>query len=120
MVLIVLNRRRPRGPSTAVRASEWTMGKLFSNRAAAGQALARVLSKRHWGGSVVVLAQPRGGAPVAPTDTLVELAVEVDEIVCLAEPSPFHAVGLHDGDFHRVEDSEVIATLAAARSKRRE
>jgi hypothetical protein len=29
-------------------------------------------------------------------------------------------VGLHDGDFHRVEDSEVIATLAAARSKRRE
>ena len=54
--------------------------------------------------------------PVAPSDTLAALRAEVDEIVCLAEPYPFHAIGLHYGDFHQVGDDEVLAALAAARA----
>jgi len=53
--------------------------------------------------------------PVAPRDTLARLAGEVDLLVCLATPEPFHAVGLHYRDFHQVEDDEVIAALDAAR-----
>ena len=52
--------------------------------------------------------------PVAPQDTLDGLRAEVDEIVCLSTPSPFHAVGLHYDDFHQVDDDEVLAALAAA------
>jgi putative phosphoribosyl transferase len=52
--------------------------------------------------------------PVAPSDTLAALRAEVDDIVCLAEPYPFHAIGLHYHDFHQVGDDEVLAALAAA------
>ena len=52
--------------------------------------------------------------PVAPADTLAALATEVDEIVCLSQPWPFHAIGLHYRDFHQVGDGEVLATMAAA------
>ena len=33
--------------------------------------------------------------PVAPAETLRDLAKYVDEIVCLSEPDPFYAVGAH-------------------------
>jgi putative phosphoribosyl transferase len=56
--------------------------------------------------------------PVAPSDTLALLRAEVDDIVCLAEPYPFHAVGLHYADFHQVGDDEVVAALAAATTAR--
>jgi putative phosphoribosyl transferase len=49
--------------------------------------------------------------PVAPRDTLAELAPEVDDIVCLATPEPFHAIGLHYLDFHQVPDFEVLEVL---------
>jgi putative phosphoribosyl transferase len=52
--------------------------------------------------------------PVAPSDTLAALRAEVDDIVCLAEPFPFHAIGLHYIDFHQVGDDEVLAALAQA------
>jgi putative phosphoribosyl transferase len=51
--------------------------------------------------------------PVAPSDTVAALRAEVDELVCLAEPFPFHAIGLHYRDFHQVGDDEVLAALAA-------
>jgi putative phosphoribosyl transferase len=54
--------------------------------------------------------------PVAPRETLEALARLVDEIVCLATPEPFYAVGLHYRDFHQVPDDEVIACLRAAQS----
>lgn len=53
--------------------------------------------------------------PVAPADTLALLGPEVDEIVCLEQPFPFHAIGAHYVDFHQVGDDEVIAALDAAR-----
>lgn len=49
--------------------------------------------------------------PVAPADTLARLRGEVDDIVCLATPEPFRAVGLHYADFHQVSDEEVLAAL---------
>jgi putative phosphoribosyl transferase len=52
--------------------------------------------------------------PVAPADTVAELRAEADEVICLAQPAPFHAIGLHYGDFHQVSDDEVLAALRAA------
>jgi putative phosphoribosyl transferase len=52
--------------------------------------------------------------PVAPPDTALALRAEVDELVCLSEPVPFHAIGLHYDDFHQLDDAEVLAALAAA------
>jgi putative phosphoribosyl transferase len=52
--------------------------------------------------------------PVAPGDTLEQLRGEVDQVVCLDTPYPFHAVGEHYVRFHQVEDDEVIEALDAA------
>ena len=46
--------------------------------------------------------------PVAPTDTIAELAAACDEIVCIARPEPFNAVGAHYADFEQTEDAEVV------------
>jgi putative phosphoribosyl transferase len=53
--------------------------------------------------------------PVAPADTVEELSAECDELVCLATPDPFYAVGPHYGDFRQTEDAEVVRLLAEAR-----
>jgi putative phosphoribosyl transferase len=53
--------------------------------------------------------------PVAPADTLDELAADCDDVVCLATPEPFYAVGPHYRDFTQTEDDEVIRLLAEAR-----
>ena len=55
--------------------------------------------------------------PVAPADTLAALRSEVDEIVCLEQPFPFHAIGNHYADFHQVGDDEVIEALDAAQRR---
>ena len=61
---------------------------------------------RRRGAARLVLA-----VPVAPHDTLTQLRREVDRIVCLAEPDPFRAIGLHYEDFEQVSDESVIAAL---------
>lgn len=58
--------------------------------------------------------------PVAPTDSLRELEFECDEIVCLARPTPFYAVGNHYEDFTQTDDAEVVRLLAEAREARGE
>jgi putative phosphoribosyl transferase len=58
--------------------------------------------------------QPRAllvATPVASHDALAMLRGEVDEVVCLATPSPFRAVGLHYIDFGAVEDRQVLNLL---------
>jgi putative phosphoribosyl transferase len=50
--------------------------------------------------------------PTAPPQTCAELAKEVDEIECLMQPQPFHAVGLWYHDFSEVSDDEVRRMLA--------
>ncbi|MGV8839564.1 MAG: phosphoribosyltransferase [Bauldia sp.] len=54
--------------------------------------------------------------PVAPPEALDRLRPEVDEIVCLATPTPFLAVGLHYRDFAQTSDAEVTRLLKSARS----
>lgn len=49
--------------------------------------------------------------PVAPPEAIAQLEDEVDELVCLSQPVPFHAIGLHYVDFHQLEDAEVLALL---------
>ena len=52
--------------------------------------------------------------PVAPHDAVPALRDEVDDLVCLAQPEPFRAVGLHYEDFEQVSDEDVLAALDAA------
>jgi putative phosphoribosyl transferase len=52
--------------------------------------------------------------PVAPEDSLAELQGQVDDLICLQQPSPFYAIGQYYADFHQVEDSEVIALMKMA------
>lgn len=63
---------------------------------------------RRRGAARLVLA-----VPVAPHETLTRLQREVDRIVCLAEPYPFRAIGLHYRNFEQLSDEDVIALLAA-------
>lgn len=53
--------------------------------------------------------------PVAPPSSLEALRPDADEIVCLATPEPFIAIGGFYADFRQVEDAEVIALLDRAR-----
>ena len=52
--------------------------------------------------------------PVAPPDTLALLRAEADEVVCLAAPAPFGAIGCFYADFHQIPDAEVITLLDRA------
>lgn len=52
--------------------------------------------------------------PVAPPSTCQELRAEADEVVCLATPEPFSAVGLWYRDFSETSDAEVRDLLARA------
>jgi putative phosphoribosyl transferase len=62
--------------------------------------------------------RPRGpkrlvlAIPVAPTETLVELQNEADEVVCLEDHEAFGAIGFYYRDFRQVEDREVSEILA--------
>jgi predicted phosphoribosyltransferase len=53
--------------------------------------------------------------PVGAVDTCRELANEADEVVCLATPEPFIAVGVWYRDFGQTTDDEVRELLARAR-----
>jgi len=74
-------------------------------------ALAAIQVARHRGAARVVLA-----APVAAADTARELMSVVDELVCVATPEDFGAVGRFYRDFSQTSDDEVASLLAAARA----
>lgn len=54
---------------------------------------------------------------VAPSDTVALLRKQADDVVCLAEPEPFRAIGLWYEDFSQVSDEEVCQMLAKAWNK---
>lgn len=56
--------------------------------------------------------------PVGARETCEQLRAEADDVVCVAMPSPFHAVGLAYQDFEQAGDDEVRALLDAARLER--
>ena len=64
---------------------------------------------RRQGAARIVLA-----VPVAPAETLAEMRADVDDVVCLATPSPFGGVGRFYGDFHQLTDDETVALLRDA------
>ena len=51
--------------------------------------------------------------PVAPADTLAQLRDEVDDLICLQTPRPFHAVGMHYRQFDPVSDDTVAELMKA-------
>ena len=55
--------------------------------------------------------------PVAPSETLESLRAEADQIVCLASPEPFGAVGYFYDNFDQVEDEQVTAILSQSFEK---
>jgi len=55
--------------------------------------------------------------PVASPDSLELVRPHADEVVCLAAPASFHAVGQFFRDFRQVEDDEVIALLHGRRTR---
>jgi putative phosphoribosyl transferase len=56
--------------------------------------------------------------PVAPPDTIERLRSEVDDIVCLAQPTPFMAIGPYYVDFHQLADAEVTSLMRALDGER--
>lgn len=71
-------------------------------------AKAALLAIRRAGPKRILLA-----IPVASTEAIAALRRLADEIICLAIPSKFYAVGAHYRDFPQVEDREVINMLAS-------
>ncbi len=64
---------------------------------------------RALGASRVILA-----VPVAPRSSIGELRTAADDVVCLATPEPFFAVGQWYWDFSQTSDDEVLKLLERA------
>ncbi len=56
--------------------------------------------------------------PVAPQDNLASLRTLADDVVVLATPEPFLAVGYHYQSFAQVDDMQVLEYLKAAKQAR--
>ena len=67
---------------------------------------------RHLGAARVLVA-----VPVAPAEAIRD-GLGADEIVCVASPRPFYAVGQAYRDFSPTEDDEVVSLLDAAARRR--
>ena len=73
-----------------------------------------VAAVRAMGAHRVVVA-----VPVGAPDSIEMLEAEADEVVCLAAPPGFTAVGAWYDDFHQVTDDEVITLVQEARAATR-
>jgi predicted phosphoribosyltransferase len=81
--------------------------------ATGGTAVAALRWARAQGASRVVLA-----VPVAPGAAIPRLRREADEVVVLAAPEPFFAVGEWYRSFEQTSDEEVVAALARVAESR--
>jgi putative phosphoribosyl transferase len=52
---------------------------------------------------------------VAPAESLEDIAKIADDVICLATPENFHAVGLHYDVFDQTSDEEAVRLLAPFR-----
>jgi len=77
--------------------------------ATGGTARAALEVARAHGARRVVLA-----VPVAPPDTVADMATVADEVVVVETPTPFHAVGEWYARFTQTPDDDVIRLLEAA------
>lgn len=67
---------------------------------------AAIKSIQKSGAGTIVIA-----VPVAPADTLKRLEPLVDQVVCLASPTPFYAVGQFFEQFGQTSDAKVVNLL---------
>lgn len=81
--------------------------------ATGGTATAALRWARARGATRVILA-----VPVAPPEALAHLGKEADDVVVLATPEPFFAVGQWFLSFPQVDDDEVVRLLDEARGSR--
>jgi putative phosphoribosyl transferase len=81
--------------------------------ATGGTAVAALRWARAQGAETVVLA-----VPVAPPQTIQRLSHEADQVVALATPEPFFAVGEWYRVFDQTPDHEVLAALERAAAER--
>ncbi|MDP2308481.1 MAG: phosphoribosyltransferase family protein, partial [Pseudomonadota bacterium] len=81
--------------------------------ATGGTARAALRDLRRRGPARLVLA-----TPVSAQDARHSLLAEADEVICLETPAWFHAIGEWYGDFHQLEDEDVIELLERARRER--
>ncbi len=56
--------------------------------------------------------------PVAPPDVFNQFSQLADQVICIATPSPFFAIGSWYEDFAQTSDEEVITLLEKARHER--
>jgi len=56
--------------------------------------------------------------PVAPLETVEELAREADKVVCLSQPPHFHALSYHYSKFPQLTDEEVTVAMSKPRNAR--
>ena len=54
---------------------------------------------------------------MAPVETVEALRGEVDQLICLATPEPFFAIGVHYLDFRQLSDQEVMSSPVTIESK---
>lgn len=52
--------------------------------------------------------------PVAPPETIERLRLQVDDVVCLATPQSFAAIGQFYADFSQLSDADVVESLQSA------
>ena len=76
--------------------------------ATGGTARAALEGLRKAGASRLVFA-----VPVAPAEAVRALERLADEVICLATPRSFRAVGVHYADFDQTTDEEVVALLGS-------
>ena len=60
---------------------------------------------------------PYAGVAVPRPETIDALRADVDDVVCLAMPEPFVAIGLHYRDFHQLSDEDVVRALAESEAE---
>ena len=72
------------------------------------------VARAHGAGRVVI------AVPVAPLETLEDLAQIADDVICVASPQPFTAIGQWYDDFRQTSDEEVTRLLDRARHEQRD
>jgi putative phosphoribosyl transferase len=103
--------RRYRGDRAMVPLDGRTVIVVDDGIATGGTARAALQVARAHGAREVILA-----VPLAPSDTIAELASEADEVVVLASPEPFFGVGQWYVDFTQTTDETVTELLASVRA----
>lgn len=104
--------RTYRGDRPEPRFSERTVILVDDGLATGATMRAAVRACRDRGAKTVCVA-----VPVGPTDTLEQLRQEADDVVCLATPEPFSAIGQWYREFDQTGDEEVRRLLAQAWSR---